>query len=102
MALSGVDDHKETAALGGKVLGLAYRLGEDAIEFNLRLNYFIRKIVFKVHQELTDGDIVDLKENSRIFTRGAVLSLVQGCYYSIRLISPAFVRGKIILAGWRI
>ena len=60
MALSGVNDHKETAALGGKVLGLAYRLGEDAIEFNFRLNYFIRKIVFKVHQELTDGDIVHL------------------------------------------
>ena len=41
MAVSGDPDPAAAELLGGKVLGINYRLGEDMVTFKVKLNYFI-------------------------------------------------------------
>ena len=53
--------------------------------------------VSSVHWQLTDKDINGLKDNGCVLTRRIALSLVQGWYDLLGLISPALIKGKLMM-----
>ena len=113
MAVSGSTDEWEEAQLAGKTLGVLYRLEKDEIYFLLKPGYYEGKA--KSSDQAREALLLDLDQVEAIrsgglkFTRRQALSMVMGTYDPLGLISPAILRGKLLLrrlygaqvdAGW--
>ena len=101
MAITGSSDKEEARQLGGKTLGVSYRLQEDEVFFLLRPCYYSGKSSSSdVPRELvllTRGDLVRMRGGTFQFTCRQALSMLMAVYDPLGLISPALVRGKILL-----
>ena len=101
MAISGSDDQWEAEQLAGKTLGVMYRLREDVIVFLIKPGYYATKLKSSDQvRELVvlEADQVQaIRRGDRIFTRRQALSMVMGVYDPLGLVSPALLRGKLLL-----
>ena len=91
----------EAEQLAGKTLGVMYRLREDEIFFVLKPGYYatkakssdqVREVVL-----LSGADVEELAQGTRKLTRRQALSMVMGLYDPLGLVSPALLRGKLLL-----
>ena len=98
MAVSGSSDPWEAEQLGGKTLGVQYRLQEDLIVFTLRPGFYEGKSRSSDQARvvtLLDGDQVqDIATGGRRLTRRQALSMVMGLYDPLGLASPALGEGE--------
>ena len=101
MAISGSDDKHEEEQPGGKALGVGYYLKRDLIHFQLRPGFYLSKGLradqARVLRILNEDDIQALKTGNLFLSRRQVLSMVMGVYDPLGLISPALVKGKLLL-----
>ena len=101
MAVSGDDDPEEEEALGGKTLGVSYRLAEDLIWFHLLpVFYDSKKKSSDTSRDVVcmDRDMVcQVGLGKRAFSRRQALSMVMGVYDPLGLVSPALMQGKLLL-----
>ena len=101
MAVSGTDDDWEAEQLGGKTLGVNYRLKEDQIFFRLNPSYYTGKSRSSDQvRQLTTLDasqILELSVGNGSLSRRQVLSMVMGVYDPLGLASPALLHGKLLL-----
>ena len=98
VAVLGYSDKYEKEQLGGKNLGVSYAIMEDQIVMSIYYNGKsnasdkLRELV-----ELSRADVSELLTGRRKLTRCNALSMVMGVYDPLGLISPALVRGKVML-----
>ena len=101
MAVSGSSDPEEDRQLGGKSLGVCYRLRRDKIYFVLPPCYYSGKSTSSdVPRELvvlSRSEVKKLAAGDFKFTRRQALSMVMSMYDPLGLVSPALVRGKMLL-----
>ena len=101
MAVSGSTDAWEKEQLGGKTLGVGYRLEEDEIFFTLRPGYYAAKAASADQVQevvvLDQEQVNEIAQGTRKFTRRQALSMVMGLYDPLGLVSPALVHGKLLL-----
>ena len=101
MVMSGSQDPEDAAQLGGKVLGIGYRINQDEIHFSITPSYHAKRQassdVVRELTTLTPEDIGLLSQNKSTFSRRQALSMVMSLYDPLGLVSPALVRGKLLL-----
>ena len=113
MAVAGSADPWEEAQLAGKTLGVQYRLRQDEIYFALKPAFYENKAKSSDQARevtlLDQGQIEQIRQGNRKFTRRQALSMVMGTYDPLGLVSPALLHGKLLLrrlyaphvkAGW--
>ena len=102
MAISGSADQYEDEQLGGKCLGVGYRLLEDEIIFRIAPCFYLKKAastdvareVFALQQK----DVAKLQAGVLPFTRRHALSMVMGLYDPLGLVGPVLLTGKLLLS----
>ena len=101
MAVTGSSDPYEEAQLGGKCLGVGYRICQDQLHFRLDPCYYqgkakstdqVRELV-----HLSRREVADLQAGRLKFTRRQALSMVMALYDPLGLVGPALVTGKLLL-----
>ena len=101
MAVSGSSDPWEASQLAGKTLGVQYRLQEDEIILMIKPGFYaakaassdqVREVVL-----LDSGQVEEMAQGTRSFSRRQALSMVMGVYDPLGLASPALLRGKLLL-----
>ena len=101
MAVTGSDDLHEEEQLGGKCLGVGYRIAQDLLHFRLDPCFYegkarstdqAREVV-----KLGPRDVAALQAGRRKFTRRQALSMVMALYDPLGLVGPALVSGKLLL-----
>ena len=101
MAVTGSHDPVEEQQLGGKCLGVCYDIKRDQIFFLVHPCFYLKKAVSSdVARELfllSRKHVRQLREGLLGFLRRQALSMVMGYYDPLCLISPAMVRGKLLL-----
>ena len=97
IAVSGDQDPAAAEPLGGKVLGLGYHLGRDKITFKIELNFFQKMRGKKVAVALTREELEQIRRGTKSLSRRATLSLLQGWFDPLGLLSPALLKGKQLL-----
>ena len=97
LAVSGDQDPAAAEPLGGRVLGLSYNLGRDVITFKLDLNFFQKVKGRKVSMTLTMEELGKIRSGTKSLSRRATLSLLQGWFDPMGLLSPALLKGKQLL-----
>ena len=101
MAISGTQDSQEAEALGGKALGVNYRLEEDVIWFKLLPMFYEAK--GRSSDQSREMVVLDKRAIKRLangaltFSRRQALSMVMGVYDPLGLASPALMKGKLLL-----
>ena len=113
MAVTGSDDAEEELQLGGKTLGVPYRIREDKIFFKVQPFFYCGQPsssdAIREAMLMSKHDIEMLQSGSLAFTRRHALSMVMGVFDPMGLVSPALMRGKLLLrrlynpeikAGW--
>ena len=101
MAVTGLTDVHEAEQLGGKCLGVSYRIAEDEFHFQISPSFLVKK----ARSSDTAGDVVTLhlQDVSKLqagvlmFTRRHALSMVMSLYDPLGLVGPALVSGKLLL-----
>ena len=79
MAVTGDKDPKAAEPVGGKVLGLSYKLAEDVIELKVPMHFKVKgrggqkKVV-----ELGGGKLERIRKGERTLSKREVLSFVMG------------------------
>ena len=78
MAVTGSRDDFEEEQLGGKCLGVSYRIAEDIIHFSIKPCFYISKAksldVTREVVKLSSRDVARLQAGSMLFTRRHALS----------------------------
>ena len=101
MAVTGSDDRHELEQLGGKCLGVGYRIAEDKLHFKLEPCYYELKAKSadqaREVTRLTVQEVAILQAGSLKFTRRQALSMVMATYDPLGLMGPALVTGKLLL-----
>ena len=101
MAVMGSNDPVEESQLGGKNLGVGYKIREDVICFQLRPCYHSGKPassdVVRQVTLLGPKEVAQLRKGVHSFTRRQALSMVMGVYDPLGLLSLALILGKILL-----
>ena len=98
MAVTGDKDPKAAEPIGGKVLGLSYKLAEDVIELKVPMQFKVKgrkgqkKIV-----ELGGGELERIRKGERTLSKREVLSFVMGAFDPLGYIRPALLQGKLLL-----
>ena len=101
MAVTGSDDLHEEEQLGGKCLGVGYRITQDQLHFRLDPCFYeckakstdqAREVV-----KLSQREVAALQAGSLKFTRRQALSMVMALYDPLGLVGPALVTGKLLL-----
>ena len=98
MAVTGDKDPKAAEPIGGKVLGLSYKLAEDVIELKVPMHFKVKgrggqeKIV-----ELGGGELERIRKGERTLSKREVLSFVMGAFDPLGYIRPALLQGKLLL-----
>ena len=97
LAVSGDQDPAAAEPLGGKVLGLGYHLGADNISFKLELKFFQKFKGKKEAKTLTMAELEAIRGGTKALSRRTTLSLLQGWFDPLGLLSPALLKGKQLL-----
>ena len=101
MAVTGSDDSFEEEQLGGKCLGVGYRLSEDQLHFRIDPCYYREKAkstdLARELVRLDKRDVAALQSGEVKFTRRQALSMVMSLYDPLGLVGPALVTGKLLL-----
>ena len=101
MAVTGSDDSHEEEQLGGKCLGVGYRVTKDQLHFRLDPCYyeFKAKSVDQAREvtRLSSREVAALQAGTLKFTRRQALSMVMALYDPLGLVGPALVTGKLLL-----
>ena len=101
MAVSGSSDQHEVDQLGGKCLGVGYRLSEDEIHFRILPCFYLKRAasadVARDAIELQAADVAKLQAGTMVFTRRHALSMVMGLYDPLGLVGPVLLTGKLLL-----
>ena len=101
MAVSGSDDPWEEEQLGGKTLGVLYRLRQDEIYLLLKPGFYTGKVKSSDQARevmlLTSDQVDEIEQGPRVLTRRQALSMVMGTYDPLGLASPALLHGKLLL-----
>ena len=101
MAVTGSSDAVEEEQLGGKCLGVGYRIAEDVIHFLIVPCFYTSRAkssdVTRDVVKLSRRDVARLQSGSMVFTRRHALSMVMGLYDPLGLVGPALVAGKLLL-----
>ena len=101
MAVTGSADKYEAEQLGGKCLGVGYRIEEDEIHFRLDPCFLLKKArsadTARDVVLLTSKDVSQLQAGTFAFTRRQALSMVMGLYDLLGLVGPALLTGKLLL-----
>ena len=101
IAMSGSDDLWEAEQLAGKTLGVFYRLKQDEIYFTLTPSFYEAKQKStdqaRVQVVLSATQVQEMRQGCKSFSRRQALSMVMGLYDPLGLVSPALVRGKLLL-----
>ena len=101
MAVSGSADPYEEEQLGGKCLGVGYKLERDQICFVIRPCFYLKKAassdVARDTVVMQERDVARMQAGSFTFTRRHALSMVMGLYDPLGLVGPALLTGKLLL-----
>ena len=101
MAVTGSNDSHEEEQLGGKCLGVSYRLVEDQIHFRVKPCFYAGKARSADQSRevirLDKRDVARLQAGTLVFTQRHALSMVMGLYDPLGLVGPAMVIGKLLL-----
>ena len=101
MAVTGSDDPHKKEQLGGKCLGVGYRVAKDQLHFRLDPCYYEMKAKSADQARgvtrLSDQDVATLQAGAMKFTRRQALSMVMALYDPLGLVGPALVTGKLLL-----
>ena len=101
MAISGSTDDFEEEQLGGKCLGVGYRLAEDEIEFRIAPCFYVKKAASSdvAREVMVMGvkDVAKLQAGVLGFSRRQALSMVMGLYDPLGLVGPVLLTGKLLL-----
>ena len=101
MAVSGSNDPWEEEQLGGKTLGVLYRLRQDEIYLILKPGFYTNKVKSSDQARevmlLTSDQVDEIEQGSRVLTRRQALSMVMGTYDPLGLASPTLLHGKLLL-----
>ena len=101
MAVTGSDDSYEEEQLGGKCLGVGYRISQDQLHFQIEPCFYEGKAksadVARELVCLSRSDVAALQAGAIKFTRRQALSMVMALYDPLGLVGPALVTGKLLL-----
>ena len=101
MAISGSTDDFEDEQLGGKCLGVGYRLAADEIEFRISPCFYLKKAassdVAREVMVMKTKDVARLQAGVLGFSRRQALSMVMGLYDPLGLVGPVLLTGKLLL-----
>ena len=101
MAVTGSNDPYEEEQLGGKCLGVGYRMTKDQLHFRIEPCFYEGKSkssdVTRELVRLDQHDVAALQAGSIKFTRRQALSMVMALYDPLGLVGPALVTGKLLL-----
>ena len=101
MAVTGTDDAYEEEQLGGKCLGVGYRMSPDQLHFRIVPCYYAGKAksadLAREVVRLNEKEVASLQSGSLKFTRRQALSMVMALYDPLGLVGPALVTGKLLL-----
>ena len=101
MAVTGSDDRYEEEQLGGKCLGVGYRIAQDLLHFRLDPCFYENKArsTDQAREVVKLGlqDVAALQAGKMKFTRRQALSMVMALYDPLGLVGPALVTGKLLL-----
>ena len=101
MAVTGSDDSHEKEQLGGKCLGVGYRVTEDQLHFRLDPCFYEYKAKSadqaREVTRLSSREVAALQAGTLKFTRRQALSMVMALYDPLGLVGPTLVTGKLLL-----
>ena len=101
MAVTGSSDAFEIEQLGGKCLGVCYRVELDEIFYDLVPCFYVKKAQSSDQAReavlLKAPEIAKLQAGTMAFSRRHALSMVMGVYDPLGLVGPALVSGKLLL-----
>ena len=99
MAVSGDSDPLQAIPIGGKVLGLEYQLAEDSIQMAIPVSLAGSGSPNSKAKDLdlVKEEVINIQEGRGKLTKRMVLSFLMAAYDPLGLISPALVKGKLLL-----
>ena len=97
IAVLGNKDPAQVVAMGGKVLGLGYYMGQYEVVFKLNFNFYVKVRNRKDICILTSQDLRDVLPNRCKLSRQVTLLIQQGWFNPLGLICHALLKGKMML-----
>ena len=98
MVVTGDQDPKSAEHLGGKVLGLSYRLAEDHLDLIVPMQFKVKsRASQKKVIKLSSEELERIRSGRRPFTKREALSFVMGAFDPLGYLGPALLPGKLLL-----
>ena len=101
MAVTGDKDPKAAEPVGGKVLGLSYKLAEDVIKLKVPMQFKLKgRRGQKKVMDLGGGELERIRRGERPLSKREVLSFVMGAFDPPGSNGPVLLQVKLLL--WRV